>query len=37
MISKPQANCPRCGGKGRRTRPIDALYTLFRAVATGAE
>ena len=29
VVRPVTGSCPRCGGKGRRARPIDALYTLF--------
>ena len=34
LVRPVTGSCPRCGGKGRRTRPIDALYTLFTAQPT---
>jgi hypothetical protein len=37
VVRAVTGTCPRCGGKGRRARPIDALFTLFRAAGGGAE
>ena len=34
LVRPVTGSCPRCGGKGRRARPIDALYTLFKAQPT---
>ncbi len=34
LVRPVTGTCPRCGGKGRRTRPVDALYTLFKAQPT---
>lgn len=34
VVRAVTGSCPRCGGKGRRARPIDALYTLFQAQPT---
>ena len=34
LVRPVTGSCPRCGGKGRRARPIDALYTLFTAQPT---
>jgi hypothetical protein len=29
--------CPRCNGKGRRTRSIDAIYTIVNAAFRGVD
>ena len=34
LVRPVTGSCPRCGGKGRRARPIDALYTLFKSQPT---
>lgn len=33
VVRAVTGSCPRCGGKGRRARPIDALFTIVNAAS----
>ena len=37
VVRAATGSCPRCGGKGRRTRPIDAIYTIVNAAFRGVD
>ena len=34
VVRAVTGSCPRCGGKGRRARPVDALYTIVNSETT---
>ena len=37
VVRAVTGTCPRCNGKGRRTRPIDAIYTIVNAAFRGVD
>jgi hypothetical protein len=37
VVRAVTGSCPRCGGKGRRNRPIDAIYTIVNAAFRGVD
>ena len=34
VVRAVTGSCPRCGGKGRRSRPVDALFTIVNSQST---